>query len=96
MIQPEEAGSHPRRAVVTQAMQGEPVTPAYLVVPPQVGDRWLLCSDGLTTVVSAESIADTLGDYRDAEACAGRLLDLALRGGGPDNITVILADVVEE
>lgn len=96
VIQPEEASSHPRRAVVTQALQGEPVTPAYLVVPPQAGDRWLLCSDGLTTVVSADSIADTMREQADPEACAARLLDLALRGGGPDNITVILADVTED
>jgi serine/threonine protein phosphatase PrpC len=96
VIQPEEANSHPRRAVVTQALQGEPVTPAYLVVPPRAGDRWLLCSDGLTTVVSAGSIADTMREHPDAQACAERLLDLALRGGGPDNITVIIADVADE
>ena len=95
VIKPEEANSHPRRAVVTQALQGEPVTPAYLVVPPRTGDRWLLCSDGLTTVVSADSIADTMREHSDAEACAARLLDLALRGGGPDNITFILADVID-
>ncbi len=66
------------------------------MVPPQAGDRWLLCSDGLTTVVSSDSISETLREHPVAEDCAARLLDLALRGGGPDNITVILADVVDE
>jgi PPM family protein phosphatase len=93
VIRPEEASTHPRRAVVTQALQGEPVTPAYVTVEPRAGDRWLLCSDGLTAVVPAESIADTLRTVSDPRGCAERLLDLALRAGGPDNVTVIVADV---
>jgi protein phosphatase len=96
LIQPEEAAGHPRRAVVTQALQGEPVTPSYMVVEPQSGDRWLLCSDGLTTVVTAESIQAELVAVSDPQQCAERLLDLALRGGGPDNITVIVADLAVE
>ena len=55
LIRPEEAAGHPRRAVVTQALQGEPVSPSYVIVEPEPGDRWLLCSDGLTTVVAAET-----------------------------------------
>ena len=93
LIAPEEAGSHPRRAVVTQALQGEPVSPSYVVVEPRPGDRWLLCSDGLTTVVSTETICAQLLAHRDPQQCAEQLLDLALRGGGPDNITVIVADL---
>lgn len=96
LIRPEEAGTHPRRAVVTQALQGEPVTPAYVVVEPAAGDRWLLCSDGLTTVVSAETIAAQMLAHADPAQCAEHLLDLALRGGGPDNITVIVADLTPE
>jgi serine/threonine protein phosphatase PrpC len=94
LIRPEEAGSHPRRAVVTQALQGEPVSPSYVVVEPEPGDRWLLCSDGLTTVVSFESIEAALLAQREPQACAETLLDLALRGGGPDNISVIVADLI--
>jgi serine/threonine protein phosphatase PrpC len=96
LIQPEEAAGHPRRAVVTQALQGEPVTPSYMVVEPRAGDRWLLCSDGLTTVVTAGSIEAELNALADTQQCAERLLDLALRGGGPDNITVIVADLSAE
>jgi protein phosphatase len=96
LIRPEEAGSHPRRAVVTQALQGEPVSPSYVIVEPEPGDRWLLCSDGLTTVVPAEAIQAEMLAQPDPKACAERLLDLALQGGGPDNITVIVADLVSD
>jgi protein phosphatase len=96
LIRPEEAGSHPRRAVVTQALQGEPVSPSYVIVEPQPGDRWMLCSDGLTTVVSAESIEAEMLANPDPQRCAEQLLDLALRAGGPDNITVIVADLTSD
>ncbi|MEV6633318.1 Stp1/IreP family PP2C-type Ser/Thr phosphatase [Actinoplanes sp. NPDC051470] len=96
LIRPEEAAGHPRRAVVTQALQGEPVSPSYVIVEPQPGDRWLLCSDGLTTVVSPEAIEAVLLEVADAQDCCKRLLALALEGGGPDNITVIVADLTSE
>ena len=93
LIRPEEAGSHPRRAVVTQALQGEPVSPSYIIVEPEPGDRWLLCSDGLTTVVPTDRIEAEMVAAGDPKDCAQRLLDLALDGGGPDNVTVIVADL---
>jgi protein phosphatase len=96
LIRPEEASSHPRRAVVTQALQGEEVSPTYATMVPWAGDRWLLCSDGLSNVVSAETLAEVLVGHPDQQECAARLIDLALRAGGPDNITVVLADVVAE
>ena len=96
LIRPEEAAGHPRRAVVTQALQGEPVSPSYVIVEPEPGDRWLLCSDGLTTVVGADRIESELLDSPDPQSAADRLLDLALQGGGPDNITVIVADLVAD
>jgi protein phosphatase len=61
-----------------------------------VGDRYLICSDGLSNPVSDESIAATLRDFKDPEQCAERLVQLALRGGGPDNVTVIVLDVTDE
>ena len=93
LIRPEEAGSHPRRAVVTQALQGEPVSPSYVIVEPEAGDRWLLCSDGLSNVVREETIAEVLAGSPDRTDAAHRLVDLARRAGGPDNITVIVADL---
>jgi hypothetical protein len=59
------------------------------------GDRYLLCSDGLSGVVHEETIAETL-QTPDADRAAERLIELALKGGGPDNVTVVIADVVED
>ncbi|MDH6466207.1 serine/threonine protein phosphatase PrpC [Micromonospora sp. A200] len=96
VISPEEAASHPRRAVVTQALQGEDVSPTYATMVPWAGDRWLLCSDGLSNVVRPDTLAEVLAETADRELCARRLIDLALRAGGPDNVTVLIADIVEE
>jgi protein phosphatase len=96
VITADQASSHPRRAVVTQALQGDPVEPAYSTMPPQAGDRWLLCSDGLSNVVREETIAEVLAGSPDRADAAHRLVDLARRAGGPDNITVIVADIVDE
>jgi len=96
VITADQASSHPRRAVVTQALQGEDVSPSYATMVPRAGDRWLLCSDGLSNVVRPDTLAEVLTGYPDRSACAGKLIDLALHAGGPDNVTVVVADVVEE
>ncbi|MEH1017591.1 protein phosphatase 2C domain-containing protein [Micromonospora sp. CPCC 206060] len=96
VITAEQASSHPRRAVVTQALQGAEVSPAYATMVPWAGDRWLLCSDGLSNVVRPDTLAEVLASYPDRAACGSRLIDLALRAGGPDNISVVVADVVPE
>jgi PPM family protein phosphatase len=93
LIRPDEVAGHPRRSVVTRVLQGEPVSPAYVIVEPEPGDRWLLCSDGLTAVVTNDTIEQELIAAPDPKSCAERLIDLALRGGGPDNVTVIVADL---
>jgi protein phosphatase len=92
----EEANSHPQRSLLTRALDGRDADPEYSVRQVKTGDRYLLCSDGLSGVVSAETIESTLREYVDPNQCAGRLIELALRGGGPDNITVIVADVTDE
>jgi PPM family protein phosphatase len=94
VITAEQATSHPRRAVVTKAVQGDDIEPSYLTLGPRMGDRWLLCSDGLSNVVRDESLAEILAGYPELDECARRLVDLALRAGGPDNISVIVADIV--
>jgi len=94
-ITPEEADSHPQRHLLYRALDGRDAEPEYSVREAHAGDRYLLCSDGLSGVVSAETIGATLREYVDANQCAERLVQLALRGGGPDNITVIVADVTD-
>lgn len=95
-ISAEEASSHPQRSLLTRAMDGRDIDPDYSVRQVLPGDRYLLCSDGLSGVVSADTIADTLRDYPEHQQCVERLVALALRGGGPDNITVIVADASDE
>ena len=90
----DEAHSHPRRSLILKALTGEPVEPTAVTREARVGDRYLLCSDGLSDPVSADTISDTLAAGTVEEA-ADRLVQLALRSGGPDNITVVVADVVE-
>ena len=96
-ITAEEAEHHPQRSVVMRVL-GDfdmEIVPDLSVREARAGDRWLLCSDGLSGVVSADTLADTLVGVADVEACAERLIQLALRAGGPDNITVIVADIVD-
>ncbi|MGY1811212.1 PP2C family protein-serine/threonine phosphatase [Blastococcus sp. SYSU D00820] len=94
-ITQEEANHHPQRSLLLRALNGQDVDPDLSMREARAGDRYLLCSDGLSGVVSEETIAETLRDP-DPHSCADRLVELALRSGGPDNITVIVADVVED
>jgi protein phosphatase len=94
-ITEEEAEHHPQRSVVLQALTGqEIVEPALSVHEAQPDDRFLLCSDGLSDLVPFELIERTLRS-EERESCADCLVGLALAAGGRDNITVIVADVVE-
>lgn len=96
-ITPEEAENHPKKNVIMRALgdtEGE-VELDESVREAVVGDRWLLCSDGLFGVVSNETIAHTLLHYANLEKCADRLIKLALAAGAPDNVTVVLADILD-
>jgi PPM family protein phosphatase len=94
-ITPEEANHHPQRSLLLRALNGQEVDPYLSMREARAGDRYLLCSDGLSGVVSEETLAAALQDP-EPQATADRLIELALRSGGPDNITVIVADVVED
>jgi len=91
-----EANTHPQKSLLMRALDGRDADPEYSVRQAVVGDRYLICSDGLSGVVSDETIAATLREYSDPNLCAERLIQLALRAGGPDNITVIVADFTSE
>lgn len=94
-ISAEEASSHPQRSLLTRALDGRDIDPEYSVRQVLKGDRYLICSDGLSGVVSSETIGETMRDIPDPQACVERLVQLALRGGGPDNITVVIADATD-
>nr|BFE85078.1 hypothetical protein GCM10020093_076790 [Planobispora longispora] len=92
----EEAATHPQRSILLRALDGSgEVEPDLSLRQAQIGDRYLLCSDGLSGVVSAETLHHTLSTIDDPETVVRTLIDLANRGGGPDNITCVIADVLE-
>lgn len=92
-LTPDQAKDHPRKSVILRALLGTEVEPDISIREARAGDRYLLCTDGLTDVVSTETLLETLR-ISDPQEAADRLVELALRGGGPDNVTVIVADVV--
>lgn len=93
----EEAERHPQRSMIMRVLGDVDSDPELDVSlrPAIPGDRWLLCSDGLSGLVSFETIADSLMDFADPEDCAEHLVQLALKAGGPDNITCVIADVID-
>ncbi|WP_407445396.1 PP2C family protein-serine/threonine phosphatase [Rhodococcus sp. (in: high G+C Gram-positive bacteria)] len=93
-ITAEQAHTHPQRSLIMRALTGAEVEPTLTVREARAGDRYLICSDGLSDVVSDETIANTMREGTHDE-CADRLIELALRSGGPDNVTVVVADVID-
>jgi len=92
-IRPDQIAAHPMRHVLTSALAARH---SFMQVEVgrwslEDGDRLLLCSDGLTEMVSESAIAGVLSDGTSSEAACRKLVDLALEGGGEDNVTVVLA-----
>ncbi|GAB3649615.1 PP2C family protein-serine/threonine phosphatase [Glycomyces tarimensis] len=94
-ITPAEAQDHPYKSVVTRVLQANPAPAHFETRPAALGDRYMLCSDGLSDVVDDAAIEETLRDFADPQAAADELVRLALEGGGPDNVTVVVGDVSE-
>jgi protein phosphatase len=97
VLTPEEAERHPQRSAITRAVGTESAIDADVFpVPAELGDLFLLCSDGLTDMLGADEIAATiLGAERDPVAAAAGLVAAANAQGGDDNITVVLFELVE-
>lgn len=96
-ITPEEAAVHPRRSVLMRVLgdvDAEPEVDTH-VVDTQPGDRWLLCSDGLSGYVSERDIAETLLTIDDVELVCHKLITQTLSEGAPDNVTVVVVRVAE-
>ena len=95
-ITADEADHHPQRSLILRALDGRGEVDLDLSVrEARAGDRYLLCSDGLSGVVSEATLQETLATAEDPARAVNELIELALRGGGPDNITAIVADVVD-
>ncbi len=95
-LSPAAAATHPQRSLVMRALQSSSdADPDLGMREAELGDRYLLCSDGLSDVVTEQTLHKTLVSCTDPEKAVLQLIDLAIRSGGPDNITCIVADVVD-
>ena len=97
-LSPEEAETHPQRSVITRALGTDPDVDAdTFTVEAQPGDVFLLCSDGLTTMVEDDHIVEVVNRHRgNLERAAKQLISDANRSGGDDNVTVVFFEIVEE
>jgi PPM family protein phosphatase len=92
----EQAEEHPQRSIITRALGPEPsVNVDTMTFPARDGDVYLLCSDGLTTMVSDEQIQEILVSSRNLRSAVNKLVDAANRGGGRDNITAVAFRVAD-
>jgi len=94
-ITEEEAAVHPRRSVLMRVLGDVDATPDIdtFVLDTQAGDRWLLCSDGLSSYVAADRIAAAMTSGEDAMTTAELLVKESLDNGAPDNVTVVVVDI---
>ena len=95
-ITEDEAIGHPQRSLVTRVLTGQDDDePDVNVREARIGDRYLIASDGLTDYVAADTIADVVTAGDGPARTAERLVELALKAGAPDNVTIVLGDVVD-
>jgi serine/threonine protein phosphatase PrpC len=95
-ITEDDVATHPHRSLLLRALDGRTVAePDLSVHETMPGDRYLLCSDGLSGVVTEQTLHQTLRSVWDPDKAALQLIELAIKGGGPDNITCIVADVID-
>ena len=95
-ITEDDVATHPYRSLLLRALDGRTIAETDLTpLETYPGDRYLLCSDGLSGVVSEQTLHQTLASVRDLGEVTLRLVELAIEGGGPDNITCIVADVID-
>ncbi|QIG41330.1 serine/threonine-protein phosphatase [Microbacterium sp. 4R-513] len=96
VVQPADAAFHPHRNVITASLRGaEDDRIALIERPARAGDRWMLCSDGLSDYVPDQEIIGLLA-VGDAQAAADSIVALALAAGTRDNVTVVVADIVDD
>jgi len=94
-ITPEEAAVHPRRSVLMRVLGDVDAAPEIdtAIFDTKPGDRWMLCSDGLSSYVTDDKMASILATVRTATGAADRLVKESLDHGAPDNVTVVLVDI---
>nr|WP_202451716.1 MerR family transcriptional regulator [Streptomyces sp. SID4948] len=97
-LTPEEAASHPQRSLLAKALSGAPGAAAadLRLHDAQAGDRYLLCSDGLSSVVPEAEVHRVIRSVADPDETVRELVALAHRSGAPDNVSCVVADVVAD
>ncbi|KRA23092.1 serine/threonine protein phosphatase [Microbacterium sp. Root61] len=94
LVSSEDAASHPRRNIITASLRGaEDDVVRVALVEAQHGDRWLLCSDGVTDYVPEPMLADLLRGVAVAAEAADAIVQLAIQAGTRDNVTAVVCDV---
>ncbi|MBT2567629.1 serine/threonine-protein phosphatase [Arthrobacter sp. ISL-85] len=96
-LRPEEAETHPHKNVLMRVLGDVDASPELDLdtLDARPGDRWLLCSDGLN-YVAGHAVERTVRETHNLHECAETLVELTLEAGSPDNVTVVLVDIVEE
>lgn len=96
-ITADEARTHPSRSIITRALGNDPDMYAdHFTLPIERGDRVILCSDGLSSMISDNDIEATAVCCPTPQQCADDLVDAALEAGGSDNVTVVVVDVTDD
>jgi PPM family protein phosphatase len=90
----DEALHHPQRSIVLQALSGGAFTPTVAAREVVAGDRYLVCTDGLSDYVAESIIGEILLTPSTATECCDALVEAALSVGGPDNVSCVVADVI--
>src|SRR6478735_11752551 len=96
-LRPEEAETHPHKNVLMRVLGDVDASPELDLdtMDVQPGERWLLCSDGLN-YVAGHVVERTVRETKDLDECAELLIELTLEAGAPDNVTVVMVEIVEE
>ena len=91
LITPEQAAHHPARNIVTRSLGREPMSQVDTwVLPPQAGEVFLICSDGLSNELTRERMEQILSEHAHADAAAQALVKAAVEAGGRDNVTAVV------
>ena len=94
-LSPEEVHNHPQRSLLTQALMGDSgIDPEVMLYPAKLGDQFLLCSDGLSAVLSDLEIANAIANF-DGQDLLDKLVAEVKAKGAPDNITILWAEIVD-
>jgi serine/threonine protein phosphatase PrpC len=95
-LTPEEVHDHPQRSLLTQALMGDSgIDPVLVCLDAQTNEKFLLCSDGLTSVLSDHEVEQIIKKSEESELIPA-LIEATKAKGAPDNITIIWAEIVEE